>query len=209
MYLVRRFTFFYGLLLLSVFSHADPVALLNEQMQGIDTISARFKQQIVDEKKQLMQEGSGYLLVKQPRKLYWLTEDPYQHLVVTNGIDLWIYDMDLEQVNKEAFSEDLDRAPALLLSGNVQKIAENYHVKQLPSKVGQQIFQLLPKDQRSVFSDLTVVFSDHHIVSMTLIDSFAQRTQIDFFDVVNNAPLDESLFNFVVPEGVDVITNEH
>lgn len=209
--------------LCSVVVHADSSALLASQMSGVETISAQFQQKIFDNKGQLMQEANGELIVKRPRQLHWLTKEPYEHLVVTDGKDLWLYDIDLEQVNKEAFSEDLDRAPALLLSGNVDVIAQNYRVEQLsleksksektnadkaPVDQSRYHFRLIPLKADGLFTALEIVFVDKKISSMTMSDSFDQITKINFLDVYLNQTVDDSVFKFVTPEGVDLISNE-
>ncbi|MCB1757980.1 MAG: outer-membrane lipoprotein carrier protein LolA, partial [Gammaproteobacteria bacterium] len=43
------------------------------------------------------------------------------------------------------------------------------------------------------------------LVAMELRDNFGQATQIKFSASVVNQPVDESLFQFSPPEGVDVV----
>ena len=42
---------------------------------------------------------------------------------------------------------------------------------------------------------------------MELVDSFGQTTSIQFSDVRKNTSLSDDFFEFVVPEGVDVISD--
>ena len=185
-----------------------PVELLTEQMKGIKTIKANFQQKIFDNKQRLMQESTGRLSLKRPNQLYWLTQSPFEHLVVTDGHDLWLYDIDLEQVNKDVFSEDLNQAPALLLGGQVDLIVKKYQVEQLDSQANGFLFKLTPLDDSGVFTALTIHFIDRKIHAMQMYDSFDQNTKIVFSDVTLNAAVDDKLFKFVVPDDVDLVVNE-
>lgn len=190
------------------FCHADATALLSEQLQGTHTLQANFVQTIRNEKGELLQQAKGELKVKNPNQLHWLTLDPYEHLVVTNGETLWLYDVDLEQISRESYSNNIDRAPALLLSGDVKAISDNYDVSQLSSTDGVMQFKLTPHNDESVFSELLITFTEHAITRMTLKDNFDQTTVIEFSDVVINNTIDDSLFNFIAPDGIEVFSND-
>jgi outer membrane lipoprotein carrier protein len=42
---------------------------------------------------------------------------------------------------------------------------------------------------------------------MELSDNFGQLTRIYFSDIKTNIPLDDALFKFIAPEGVDIFEN--
>lgn len=184
------------------------VALLSQQLVTMQSISAKFHQQITDNHGTLLQDASGTLSVKRPKKFYWHTEQPYEHLVVTDGSILWLHDIDLDQVSKQAFTEDLDKTPALLLSGEIDQISQQYSVEQLPSATNNFSFKLTPMVSESLFKQLTITFQDNKPVTMSLRDSFDQLTVIRFSEVELNQPIPETLFQFVPPAGIDVIDNE-
>lgn len=181
---------------------------LIERLENIQSLKADFTQVIKDEKGELVQQSNGELLVKKPRKLYWRTNDPYQHLVVTDGKELWIYDIDLEQASLEPFDANLDQAPALLLSGDIKVISKNYHVHELSKRQGEQRFQLTPLTDDSVFKSLILTFDDMQLRSMILSDSFEQHTEILFSGNQLNNDISDKRFHFIPPKDVDVIRNE-
>lgn len=180
---------------------------LSAQLIDTKTLSASFVQTIRDAKANVLQESIGSLLVKRPNKLHWLTTQPYEHLVVTDGETLWLYDIDLEQVNKERYDTNIDKAPALLLSGNVDAIVNNYALE-LKKGVDQLVFVLTPSNVGSAFSRLEIEFVDKTINSMTLQDNFDQTTTIEFSNTIINQTISDQQFNFVAPEGVEVISND-
>lgn len=190
-------------------SAASPAAQLAQQFTAMENVRGQFQQQIVDEQGNVLQEASGELAVKRPRHFYWKTTSPYEHLLVAKGDTLWLYDIDLEQITRKPFSEKLDQAPALILSGEVDALAEQYQIDLDKDASSEQlIFSLSPKQEGGVFSQLLLRFKAEKLQSMTLVDSFQQRTLINFSDLVYNSDIPDALFEFSPPDGVDIITDE-
>lgn len=184
---------------------------LSRQFAAMQSMAADFQQQIVDEQGEVLQEASGYLRVRRPRQFYWRTTDPYQHLVVANGDTVWIYDIDLEQVSRQPFNDDLDRAPALILSGEAARLVEQYAVdltREGSGDAATETFVLTPRQTGGVFSKLQLTFVGGVISAMSLQDSFEQVTHIRFSNVEYNGAIDADLFQFTPPAGIDVISND-
>jgi len=168
------------------------------------SIEARFEQTILDSQGAVLQEARGIVRIKRPQQFYWLTESPYEHLVVTDGSVLWLHDIDLEQVSKKPFVDDEDSAPALLLSGNVDKLREQYVITKAKT-AGTTEYQLDAKDKDTLFVGLTISFRDRVVTSMSFSDSFEQQTRIDFSSFVVNTEIPDDLFQFAPPAGVDIL----
>lgn len=200
------------LLLLSSFSlvaaSETAVQQLSAQLQAMNSLTAEFKQTINDNTGAVLQEAEGSLTVKRPRRFHWRTEQPYEHLVVTDGKDLWLYDIDLEQITQQAFTPDLDKAPALLLSGEVDEISKQYQVQVSSSADNTLTFTLTPNRPDNLFKQLTISFNNKQLQGMILKDSFEQLTTIMFSNVRLNVDVADSLFLFTPPDGVDVIRDE-
>ncbi|ARN75781.1 outer membrane lipoprotein chaperone LolA [Oceanicoccus sagamiensis] len=209
MYLSLRY---FLLLLLSGFSltalSETAVQQLSAQLQAMNSLSAQFKQTITDNTGTVLQEASGTLTVKRPRRFYWRTEQPYEHLVVTDGKELWLYDIDLEQITQQAFTADLDKAPALLLSGEVDEISKQYQVNVTRAADNSLSFSLTPNQPDSLFKQLVISFNNKQLQSMQLKDSFEQLTTIEFSQLQLNITVADSLFKFAPPDGIDIIRDE-
>ncbi|RLM40472.1 outer membrane lipoprotein carrier protein LolA, partial [Haloarcula sp. Atlit-47R] len=132
------------------------------------------------------------------------TDAPQEQLLVSNGQKVWLYDPDLMQVTIQTLDQRLTHTPALLLSGDVSKIRENFEIT---FKEGGDVvdFILKPKAKDSLFDNLRLSFRKGVINDMQLIDSIGQRTNILFLGVKMNQKLDPAQFEFQVPEGADVI----
>nr|WP_298112586.1 outer membrane lipoprotein chaperone LolA [uncultured Pseudomonas sp.] len=184
----------------------DTVAVqkLTQLLNQAQTITARFSQLTLDGSGTQLQETAGQLALKRPGLFRWHTDEPMEQLLVSNGEKVWLYDPDLEQVTIQTLDQRLTHTPALLLSGDVSKISENFEISH---KEGGNVidFILKPKSKDSLFDSLRLSFRGGVLNDMQLIDSIGQRTNILFLNVQMNEALDDKQFSFDIPEGADVI----
>ncbi|HBX53995.1 outer membrane lipoprotein chaperone LolA [Pseudomonas sp. UBA2684] len=184
----------------------DEVAVqrLTQLLNQAQTITARFSQLTLDGSGTQLQETAGQLALKRPGLFRWHTDEPMEQLLVSNGKKVWLYDPDLEQVTIQTLDQRLTHTPALLLSGDVSKIRENFEIS---FKEGGNVvdFILKPKSKDTLFDSLRLSFRSGVLNDMQLIDSIGQRTNILFLNVKMNETLDNAQFSFDVPEGADVI----
>lgn len=191
----------------SLFAHADDEAAvkrLTELLNQAQTITARFSQLSLDGSGTQLQETAGELALKRPGLFRWHTDEPMEQLLVSDGKQVWLYDPDLEQVTIQSLDQRLTHTPALLLSGDVSQIRENFEIT---FKEGGSVvdFILKPKSKDTLFDSLRLSFRNGVLNDMQLIDSIGQRTNILFMSVKMNQPLDDKQFSFEIPEGADVI----
>ncbi|MFZ6044791.1 outer membrane lipoprotein chaperone LolA [Pseudomonas sp. CR3202] len=184
----------------------DKVAInrLTEMLNKAQTITGRFSQLTLDGSGTQLQETSGELSLKRPGLFRWHTDAPMEQLLVSNGDKVWLYDPDLQQVTIQTLDQRLTHTPALLLSGDISKISENFEITH---KEGGDVvdFILKPKAKDTLFDTLRLSFRNGVINDMQLIDSVGQRTNILFLGVKMNQAIDAAQFNFKIPEGADVI----
>lgn len=180
------------------------VQRLSELLGKAQTLTGRFTQLSLDSSGARLQESSGEMDLKRPSQFRWHTDKPMEQLLVSNGEKIWLYDPDLEQVTIRKLDKRLTNTPALLLSGSLSNISENFEVSH--REVGEVAdFVLKPKTKDSLFGTLRLSFRDGVINDMQLIDNVGQRTNIKFSGVKLNQPLPANLFVFEIPPGTDVI----
>src|SRR5690606_38098504 len=180
------------------------VQRLTGLLQKAETLTGRFSQLSLDGTGTQLQETSGELALKRPGQFRWHTDQPMEQLLVSDGKKVWLYDPDLEQVTIQTLDQRLTHTPALLLSGDVSSISENFEVSH--KEEGEVIdFTLKPKAPDTLFDSLRLSFRGGVINDMQLIDSVGQRTNILFHGVKMNEILNPDQFTFEIPEGVDVI----
>ncbi|WP_028238865.1 outer membrane lipoprotein chaperone LolA [Stutzerimonas azotifigens] len=195
---------FLALAWLPVQAQDASAARLTQLLQQADTLTARFSQLSLDASGTQLQETAGEIALKRPGQFRWHTDEPMEQLLVSDGKKVWLYDPDLEQVTIQTLDQRLTHTPALLLSGDVSQISENFAISHKESS-GVVDFTLQPKGNDTLFDSLRLSFRNGVINDMQLIDSVGQRTNILFNSVKMNEPLAAGLFTFEIPEGADVI----
>jgi outer membrane lipoprotein carrier protein len=184
--------------------NAEDIQQLRNLLQPISSLSAQFKQQVTDADGFQLQQSEGLFQVAQPNNLRWIVEQPMPQQVISNGLTLWLYDPDLEQVIVKPFDASIESTPAILFSGDLTRLDSAYFIRQLSPDV----FQLTPEQGGSLFSELQIIFVDQLPASISLTDSLGQVTRIAFSDVQLNPSLPAALFEFEIPGDIDVINND-
>lgn len=203
------------LFVFSIVCRADDAALqrLTALLDPVKSLQANFVQTVTDADKKVLQTSQGTIAVKRGNRLRWETTSPFSYLIVTDGAVMWRFDKDLDQATRQKFSGQLADTPALILSGETQRIKNNYDVTREQGKDG-EYFRLQPKQKGALFRTLTLVFSNtgaftnNGISQLVLQDNLDQRTEIRFNLLVVNPALADNLFHFDPPQGVDVVADE-
>ena len=177
---------------------------LSELLSQPQTISGTFSQLRLDSTRTQLQEASGQMVLQRPGLFRWHTDPPLEQLLVSNGEKVWLYDPDLLQVTVQKMDQRLTHTPALLLSGDVSQISENFTITY---KEGGPVidFILTPTAKDTLFDTLRLSFRNGVINDMQLLDAVGQRTNILFMGVKINEDIAASEFVFEAPAGVDVI----
>lgn len=180
---------------------------LSELLSHTQTITGSFSQLTLDSTGTQLQEAAGKMVLQRPGLFRWHTDPPLEQLLVSNGKKVWLYDPDLLQVTVQKMDQRLTHTPALLLSGDVSQISENFSItyKEAGSIID---FVLTPTAKDTLFDTLRLSFRNGVINDMQLLDAVGQRTNILFMNVKINQPVAASQFVFEAPAGVDVIEDE-
>ena len=181
----------------------EPVIQLQTFLKVSKSLSADFKQVLVNEAGNPTQTSYGVFYLQRPGKFRWNYQKPFKQEIVSNSGKVWFYDTDLEQVTAKKVDESLGSTPALLLSGEVSLDA-NYTMEGQGTDGDMQWVKLLPKSQDSSFKYVLIGLEKGTLAGMELSDNFGQLTRIYFSNVIVNAPLKSTLFEFKPPKGVDV-----
>jgi outer membrane lipoprotein carrier protein len=169
------------------------------------TLRAAFVQTVEGAAFSQPQESRGILVMQRPGKFRWDYQQPYAQQIVADGKDLWVYDVDLEQVVVKPQDEALGDTPALLLSGG-GSVASRFEVTELAAQGdGLSWVQLTPKQKDSGFSEIRLGFGKHDLQRMVLKDNFGQVTRLRFSKMEHNVSVPPATFHFVPPKGVDVV----
>lgn len=196
------------------FSSVDkPTRDFYRHISAIDVLQANFEQTIIDHEGHSSAPSAGVMKLKRPNKVFWQTLPPQEQLVVSNGEKLWVYDPDLEQATMYSGGRAL-QGPMTLLAKSAEALAKDFIVTQRATKKT-TTFELSPRpkastevSQDAAFSRLSFVFKKDVLVEISMSDKLRQVTTISLAKVKLNSALDDAVFDFIVPDGVDVVINE-
>src|SRR5690554_7728993 len=125
-------------------------------------MQANFIPVLRDGKQRELQELSGKIMIEKPGKLFWQTNPPYEQLVISDVLSVWIYDMVLEQVIIRDMENRIQETPALLLSGDASEVSKNFTVK-LKATDAISRYSLIPKDSSQLFEKLEFQIGRAHV----------------------------------------------
>lgn len=182
---------------------ADAAQRLSAALKNLDNISAEFKQTLLDEDKNIVQQSHGTLALQRPGKFAWIYTEPFEQHIIGDGSELWIYDVELEQVTVKPMDEGISNAPIMILMKQTG-VSKQFDV----SEVGQRKYlywvELKPHASDLEYSSIFIGLEDDNVRAMELQDQFGQSTQIVFENMRVGVVHNPATFKFVPPEGVDV-----
>ena len=193
-------------LMTSLHAEQDESALntLKQYIADLNSLNASFKQSIYGQSGDLLESATGMVSMEKPGKFYWAYQQPYSQYLISDGISLWIYDEDLEQVTINNINQNIRNSPASILGGEME-IDDNYTVTDIGVLDGINWIELISNKDDVEFNAIRLGFKDGELTGMVLFDNFGQITQLLFNNVIRNQTIDSSLFEFNPPLGIDII----
>ena len=152
-------------------------------------------------------KASGKLSFKRPGKMLWRYEEPKGQFVLADGHNLYFYQPEQNQVIKSplknAFRSDIPLS-FLLGLGNLKR---DFNATLKDSEDNQYVLGLEPKGELGGFSEvlLGVNRSTFDIEWISVRDAAANLTTIRFSGMRKGVGVQESLFRFQAPDGVDIV----
>jgi len=180
---------------------------LDRFLDGMRTLSADFVQQVFDEKLTRVDQSQGTLSLSRPNRFRFEYYPPLPTLIVADGTQVWIYDPELRQVTVRSIDSTIGSTPAVLLSSD-RPLAEDFELRELGEVSGLLWVGLKPRAADATFTDIRLGFDAQTLRMMEMADTFGQVTQLRFARMDRNPPVNDALFRFTPPPGVDVLQGE-
>jgi len=168
------------------------------------TFQGNFEQALLDVDGQVIDKTTGTLEIQRPGQFRWSYIEPYEQWLVADGLNVWSYDVDLAQVTVKPQASALANTPALLLGGSANAL-EQFTYEESYVEANTTWVRLTPRNTESGFERVELGFRDGTLHRMVFFDNLEQTTLVALSEVSVNLPIDADRFNFVVPEGVDVV----
>ncbi|WP_428101946.1 outer membrane lipoprotein chaperone LolA [Candidatus Rariloculus sp.] len=186
---------------------APGTAALELFLDEVQTFTAEFEQELRSSDQRVLETAAGTLSLKRPNRFLWSYEAPIEQLVIADGEQLWMYDVDLAQVTVTPLEPGDAASPAMLLSGE-QNVRDSFDIVDDFALDGQDWVRLSPKPGGADFRSVLIGFRDGLPAELELVDGLDQTTSIVFSEIAVNTGLSDSVFEFEPPAGVDVIGGE-
>lgn len=178
--------------------------LVNEFLTNVITLEGQFEQSLINADGDVVERTSGTLEIERPSRFRWSYTSPYEQWLIADGLNIWSYDLDLEQVTVKPQEKALANTPALLLGGADDALQQFNFGGTTVEKVTTWV-RLEPKESNSGFNRVELGFVDERLSRMVFFDNLQQTTLVALNEVVINEPIDAERFIFVAPDGVDVV----
>lgn len=179
---------------------AAAVQALRDFSERIVGLSAQFEQVTADAQGYVTDRMEGSFYFQRPIMFRFAYHSPSEELIVADGESLWHYDPSLRQATVRA-QRSLQDSPILLLT-NWAKLAQAYRIETGQSE---DAIVLYPSSTEMGLAWVEIRMEGSTPSSVRWLDEFGQATELKLTGLVVNPTLDDGLFSFVPPAGVDVL----
>ena len=184
-------------------ARADAVDTLREFVRDVKTGRSTFTQTVTAPDGAKKKSSSGSFEFARPNRFRFAYAKPFEQLIVADGRKVWIYDADLNHVSARKLSNALGATPAALLAGGSLEI--DFDLAAMPAKDGLDWVKATPKAKDGAFQSVLIGFRGKDLAAVEIVDSFGQRSLLQFAQLAANVAIAPERFVFTVPPGADVI----
>jgi outer membrane lipoprotein carrier protein len=199
-------------------AQADAVATLRSFVKDVQSGRAAFTQTVTSPDGKKARKSSGTLEFQRPNRFRFAYTLPTEQLIVGDGKQVWLFDADLNQVTVRPMGQAIGASPAALLSGG--SLDKDFTLKAVtvsssnaaaaastPLQATSSIewVEALPRHKDGQFQSVRVGFKQGQLAVLDILDSFGQRSRLDFAQFESGVALAASRFQFTPPAGADVL----
>ncbi|MGE0683884.1 MAG: outer membrane lipoprotein chaperone LolA [Candidatus Binatia bacterium] len=187
-------------------SVSDIVKKLQARYDSTAGFSANFVQDVESATLGQKVESHGAVVFKKPGRMRWEFIEPKQTLV-SDGQFFWFYQPAENQVIKTPFRQAFSTTtPASFLLG-VGQLEKDFSVAlSAETKDAYQLRLTSKEDPEAIGAlELTVNAKTFDIEQTVVTDPLGNVTRLRFFNIDRTTPIQDDVFHFSLPAGVDVI----
>jgi outer membrane lipoprotein carrier protein len=155
--------------------------------------------------------ATGRVYIKYPGRMRWEYEKPDRQIIITDGDKLWVYRPDDNQVmTGKAPTFFRDGKGASFLS-DIRLIRQKFDIvlKQGPPEESDLFHHLIlkPREKTLDISEIRLMVSRQtfSVLQVMTLNFYGDETRIDLINFEFGVDMDDSLFSFTIPKGVDVL----
>lgn len=192
----------------SAISHA-----VDEHYNGLKSLKSAFTETY--QGPGVSRTESGTLWLKKPGKMRWEYRQPREKLFLSDSQTAYFYVPGDRQARKTSVKKlDDIRSPLRYLLGKTKLEKEleglSFAPDVQPIQQGDVVLRGVPKAMKDRVSDTLIEVSpSHQIVRIVIQEVDGTTTDFRFSQIEENVPVQDSLFRFSPPPGVETITDDH
>ena len=158
-----------------------------------------------------VKKSNGTFEFLRPNRFRFFYQKPFEQTIVADGETLWLHDVDLNQVTARKLAQVLNGTPAAVIAAaaNLKGLQADFTLSALPEKAGLQWVMATPKTRDGQVQNISVGFrvtaQGSELASLDILDSFGQRSVMNFSRFEANPVFSASHFQFKPPAGADVL----
>ena len=179
-----------------------------EQHYTGKSFTAQFGQESTVKAMDITDFATGKMYVRYPGMMRWEYEKPEKQIIITDGRKLWIYRPDDNQVmtgSAPAFFSDGKGASFL---SDIKLIRKKFNISLEKSKDDYFYeLKLQPLEKTLDVDDIriSVTKNTFTVIRVITYNSYGDENRIELINNKFNVKLDDALFSFDIPPGVDVL----
>ena len=151
--------------------------------------------------------STGTFEFLRPSRFRFVYKKPFEQTIVADGQTLWLYDVDLAQATARKQTQVLASTPAALIASapDLRSLEAEFELSNTPSIDRLDWVLARPKAKDGAVQSVRIAFRNGALATLEILDSFGQRSVMQFSQFEANPALEASVFQFKPPAGVDVI----
>jgi len=171
--------------------------------------SARFFQESTLADMDITDTAQGHMVAKQPGKMRWVYTLPDRQIIVTDGMRLWIYRPEDNQVMVGDFPELFGDGKGASFLSDMTLLRKQFDISLIHGSTDSRLYmlKLVPWQESAEIAEihLGVARDDFAVVLVTTITHYQDRTVIRLKEIEFEDHIPDTMFQFVIPEGADVV----
>ena len=177
---------------------------INDYLNGINTLTAGFKQTIFSSSNEAIDYSEGLIWLKKPGQILWEFQRPNIKKIILNGESISIYDANLNQLLIVPYTDQYQSSLASILINN-DNLETFYEIHSKINDGELYTVTLFQKKNDSLFTKIEITIFEMLIHKIELWDSSEQSISIVLENTEMNISLSDASFKFIPPKGVDII----
>ncbi len=179
-----------------------------EKRYAVPGFSAQFSQTSTIKAMEITDSASGKAFFKRPGKMRWEYETPDRQIIMTDNKTLWIFRPEDNQVMIGKAPSFFEGGKGFSFLSDMKLIQQKFSIA-LEKKTQDDYYELKLLPREKAF-DVSVIYLSvstrtFDVVRIVTENSYGDETRIVFNDIQFRKKIDDSMFSFKLPQGIEVL----